>query len=377
MKQRIKPIDGLRAFAAFGVVWIHAWMFCGNPTFNFLSVDIFKLIAVVGNGVDFFFVISGFCMYLMIDKGALTVKNYLNFLYKRFLRIAPAFFTSVFVYAILLKINELEFLFWYNVIIHLLFLNNIFSDTLISGPFWSIGTEWHFYIILPVVILLCNRISLIKAVVTLSALSLIFFCFVNLGYFDISWWGNQIVVRFPEFGCGIIAAFLFLNNKKIPIFLSGTLGLLLAFGVLYLGRLMMFTPLLIRAGNFAFLLKTLSYTVMTAGFAFILYHVITLPSMLSKLLSNKILGYLGKISYSIYLWHSLAFIILWKFLYQENSSAPYVVVVFVIISFLSVILASISYKYLESFYFKRNDFSHENKVPELVSANTLLVSIKK
>lgn len=105
MKQRIKPIDGLRAFAAFGVIWIHSWIFCSNPSLNIFSIDFYKLIAIVGNGVDFFFVISGFCMYLMIDKNTFTLHTYFRFLYKRFLRIAPAFFASVIVYAVLIKIK--------------------------------------------------------------------------------------------------------------------------------------------------------------------------------------------------------------------------------------------------------------------------------
>ena len=56
MKQRIKPIDGLRAFAALGVIWIHAWMFCSNPALNIFSIDFYKIMAIAGNGVDFFFV---------------------------------------------------------------------------------------------------------------------------------------------------------------------------------------------------------------------------------------------------------------------------------------------------------------------------------
>lgn len=122
--------------------------------------------------------------------------------------------------------------------------------------------------------------------------------------------------------------------------------------VLYLGRIMMFTPLVVKAGSAGFILKTLSYTVMTSGFTFILYHVITRPSALSRFLSTPLLVYIGKISYSIYLWHSLAFITLWKLLYTNNPTAIKVVIVFVCVSILSVIFAAVSYKYLESFYFK-------------------------
>ena len=363
MKQRIKPLDGLRAFAALGVIWIHSWGFCSNPALNVFSVDFYKIIAIAGNGVDFFFVISGFCMYLMIDKNTFTINGYMHFLSKRFLRIAPAFFASVMVYALIIKTNNPQFDFWYNVLFHFLFLNNVVTSNTLSGPFWSIGVEWHFYMILPILIELSKRISIINAVILFSFFSLSFFCFANLGYFQVLWWENQVITRFPEFGCGIIAAHFFIKNYKIPKFLAGTIGLFLGFGVMYLGRIMMFTPFLLKIGSFAFIFKAISYTVMTTGFAFILYHVITIPSLLSKVLSYRVFSYLGKISYSIYLWHSLAFILLWKYIIQINKGALNVVIVFICISLLSVIIAHFSYKFLESFYFKKANRIRKKPMP--------------
>ncbi len=350
---RINPLDGLRAFSVFGVIWIHSWMASGNPGLMIGSLDFYKFMAIVGNGVDFFFVISGFCMYLMIDKNIFNINAYLHFLYKRFKRIAPAFFVSVIVYAFLVKIDDPQFPLYYTIFFHFLFLNNIVTGNTISGPFWSIAVEWHFYMVLPIIIVLGNRFSILKPVILFSILSIIFFCFVNLVSTDPLWWESQVLTRFPEFGCGIIAAYYFLKNKQIPKILRNAGGLFIGFMVMYLGRLMMFTPLLEKMGNTAFIFKAVSYTVMTAGFAFIMYHVITVPSLLSRILSTKLLTYLGRISYSIYLWHSLSFIILWKYLAQIKLGALNVVIVFMAISVLSVIIAHFSYKYLESFYFKK------------------------
>jgi len=295
-------------------------------------------------------------MYLMIDKKAPTVNWYLHFLFKRFLRIAPAFFASVLVYAVLIKINSAGFHFWYNVFFHFLFLNNVVSGVSISGPFWSIGVEWHFYMILPVLIAVGTRMSIVRAVILFSMASIAFFCIANLGYFDGLWWENQIVTRFPEFGCGIIAAYFFLEHKKIPKPFSGILGLVIGFIMMYLGRLMMFTPVLIATGKAAFIFKSISYTVMTTGFAFILYHVITIPSFLARILSTKVFAYLGKISYSIYLWHSLSFLILWNFLLKIGSGPFKVIPVFLAVTLLTIIIGHFSYRLLESFYFKK--FTH-------------------
>ena len=292
-------------------------------------------------------------MYLMIDKHLSTVSKYFHFLNKRFFRIAPAFFASVIVYAAIIKTQHPAFQFWYNVFFHFLFLNNVVTGNTISGPFWSIGVEWHFYMILPLVLLLGKKITMLNAVFLLSIISLSFFFFINTNQLNVLWWENQILTRFPEFGCGIIAAICYLGGRKIPGFLMGLPGLLVGFIVMYLGRLMMFTPFLLNAGNLGFISKTLSYTIMTAGFGFIMYHVITLPSMLSRILSTRVLTYLGRISYSIYLWHSLAFIILWPFLTRLNFGSWTPLFVFAAVGMLTVFIAHFSYKLLESFYFKR------------------------
>src|SRR6476661_3187662 len=183
---RIRALDGLRTIAAFGVLWIHAWSFYGNPDLN-IGFDIFQLMAIGGNGVDFFFVISGFCMYLVLSAKEITIKQYLLFLYRRFLRIAPAFYASVVVYAVLIKLNDPGYPMFGNVLFHFLFLNNITGNN-ISGPLWSIGTEWHFYMFLPFLLLAANRFSLLTAIGFLSFLSVAFFMIVNLGYLSYEWW---------------------------------------------------------------------------------------------------------------------------------------------------------------------------------------------
>ncbi len=363
MKSRILPLDGLRTFAALGVVWIHIWSFYNNPALLLFGIDFYKAIAFVGNGVDFFFVISGFCMYLMIDKN-FSSKAYFNFLYKRFIRIAPAFFVSVIVYASILKYNDPSFNFWYNVLFHFLFLNNIVTGNVISGPFWSLGTEWHFYMLLPFLITLSHKFSLIKATLLFSVLSIFLFCIVNLGYLDFDFWEKQIVIRFPEFAIGIMAAYYFLNNKKLPVFFSNTKGLVIAFMILYLGRFLQYEPFLDNLGSIAFISKSIAPFIMCIGFGIVLYHVITNKSSLSTLLSKKIIVHLGKISFSIYLWHSLSIYLLRNILHGFNFGNANPIFGFLLILIITVCIAQLSYFFFESFYFK---FSNNNykKIPNI------------
>ena len=365
MNSRIQPIDGLRTFAAFGVIWIHSWSYFGNPAINVFSVDLYQLVAILGNGVDFFFVISGFCMYLMTRKKQFTAVAYLSFLYKRFLRIAPAFYLAVLVYALLIKIGNPGFAFGYNVFFHLLFLNNVVTGNSISGPFWSIGTEWHFYLVLPLFVYLSFKYSLVKAVVICSIASLVFFAIVNMGYLSYGWWESQVLVRFPEFAVGIIAAWCFINEYKLPGWLKGAKGVVIAIAIMYLGRLMKFTPVVTYAGEAGFILKTLADTIMTTGFGILMFHAITEPGRLAKWLSGSIITWLGRISFSIYLWHSLAFIILHSWLQQLTFGNMNPVAGFVLVSLLTIFISYFSYKYLEAFYFRLRP-----KEPEIIPLAT-------
>jgi peptidoglycan/LPS O-acetylase OafA/YrhL len=63
---RISEIDGLRAVAVLGVLYVHVWSFgCGTVGMHVGPIDINRVMSLFGTGVDLFFVISGFCMYMM------------------------------------------------------------------------------------------------------------------------------------------------------------------------------------------------------------------------------------------------------------------------------------------------------------------------
>src|SRR5258708_18228201 len=109
---RIKALDGFRAIAVLGVLWAHIWMFFVNPSFKILNVDVAALMSFWGIGVDLFFVISGFCMYLMYmsQTNGFSWRNYLEYIKRRWLRIAPAFYAAIAVYGLVtVNINFQQF----------------------------------------------------------------------------------------------------------------------------------------------------------------------------------------------------------------------------------------------------------------------------
>lgn len=150
MKNRILPLDGWRTIASLGVVWIHAWTMVGNPALNLFGINVFKPLAIVGNGVDFFFVISGFCLYLILKDKPITVAVYKTFIKNRWLRIGPAFYVcsiiSLFVLHRTFGLVQLKIL-----LTNLFYLSNIIPlngnpNSNIVAPFWSLAVEFQFYI---------------------------------------------------------------------------------------------------------------------------------------------------------------------------------------------------------------------------------------
>jgi len=187
---RIAPVDGLRAVAVLGVIWIHNWLASGSPLVSPISaggmkLDVQRFFALFGTGVDLFFVISGFCMYLMYvhKEEAWAWKTYKGFMKRRWLRLAPAFYIAALVYAIGYWRPGAAFP-WRDLLAHATFTHTLLKNTnQIACPFWSLATEWHFYLILPPLIWAAGRWGFGRVFIGLAVLSLGF----ASGFFNKRW----------------------------------------------------------------------------------------------------------------------------------------------------------------------------------------------
>jgi peptidoglycan/LPS O-acetylase OafA/YrhL len=351
---RIAPLDGLRTFAAFGVIWIHSWTYSNNPSLQVWHIDLARVIAILGNGVDFFFVISGFFMYMVLNKIELSGASYLGFIKKRWFRIAPAFYVSAIVYAAFFFIQDAHYRLIYNLFINFTFSGNLVANGNIVGPFWSLGTEWHFYLLIPFLFWKGSGVSFLKRLAVLSGISIIFFLLVSARVLDEGFWKPQVITRFIEFGWGSLAAYGYKRQLSLPVWMRGYRGgIVFSLAVMYTGRIFMTTEIVQWLPRLGWILRGFAEPVMTAGFAWLMYIVITENNPLSRFLSLPPLSYLGRISYSVYLWHSLPMILLERFpvrtLYHNVANPVWV---FAVVSAATVIIAHFSYKFLEEPYFK-------------------------
>jgi peptidoglycan/LPS O-acetylase OafA/YrhL len=348
-----KSIEFLRTFSALGVVWIHVWTFFVNTSLNFISVDLFKVISFVGNGVDFFFVISGFLMFMALQSKSFSIFTYWTFIKKRFLRIAPLYYVSILVYFLVFNYVLNHRVEIKSVIINTLFLNIYFKDN-IAYTFWSLATEWGFYLIVPFLFFFKD---LKRRVITFSFLVLLsLICLFQLEeHTELFLTPDMPLTLFFEFGWGILIGFILTNEKwKAKIQITQTwFHLLLGFSILYLGRVMRLTEVVQRTGEFSILFKVFSGPVMTFGFAYIMYMLISKHGKFSGFVEHRVFQFLGKLSYGVYLWHVL-FISFLPYLFKQTDGPYIMILAFLLVLICSIVLSYASYQLIEKRYFNSN-----------------------
>ena len=287
-------IDGLRALAILSVVFHHA----GVP---FLPGGF--------TGVDIFFVISGYLIggqiYAAIRSGSFT---YLRFYQRRARRILPAFYAVLlfsFVAALVLlspaearlfardafaaTLSASNISFWR--------FNNYFDPRSSLRPLlmtWSLGVEEQFYLVIPLLIALLARLRprlVLPSIVIVCALSLL------LAAHDVGLAPTQAFYRLFdrawELGIGVALAVFELDSR--PLRLSGPLTNFAAFSglALLLAPFFLLTPLTPFPG-----LAALPSVLGTA-------ILIAFPASFvnRRLLALAPLVFIGRVSYSWYLWH--------------------------------------------------------------------------
>lgn len=172
-RERIFILDSLRGIAALIVVFHHVFKL-NNDIFNsFFKENSFALIflqwisSLNHPAVIFFFVLSGFVIYLSSKKlDFQKPKDLYSYFYKRFCRILPLYWIAIFFSFLLgIFVNKLDDKSFssFTLIGNLLFLQT--SDKIIpfwfepygkNGPLWSLAYEMFFYLFFPVFILLAK-----------------------------------------------------------------------------------------------------------------------------------------------------------------------------------------------------------------------------
>ncbi|MDY3090438.1 MAG: acyltransferase family protein [Porphyromonas sp.] len=335
-------IDGLRAIAVLSVVIFHlhgAWLPSG-----FL-------------GVDIFFVISGFLItsiiYRDIQGGSFTFKD---FYLRRIKRILPVFFvvlfTAILVGIFLMPVENNFVELKKSALASTFFAANLyfmrgggyFDPNLEDKPFlhiWSLSVEEQFYFVFPILLILLLRYEWSRKykypiLLSLGAATL-GLSFVSLEPLGIDWDTYYMPhLRVPEMLVGALLAMAWSDGllRKFEDKLASRLSLL-CLAVLFVCFFLtgVFVPPFFPG------VASLIPCIAAAG----LLYLNAQPTSSSRLLSNAFVVWIGKISYSLYLWHWV--VLAWfRYVYGVGPLEPQQLVV---ASLLMLFLSVLSYYFVE------------------------------
>jgi peptidoglycan/LPS O-acetylase OafA/YrhL len=292
-----KQIDGLRWFAVLGVLITHFLHF-DNVYINRIPF---------GQGVNLFFVISGYLItkILLINKEKVNLKESDNskviktFYFRRFLRIFPIYYLTIFFLLVINFQNTKDVWVWLVTYTTNFYVSNDHLPYIGSfNHLWSLAVEEQFYLIWPFVILFSPKKHLEKIIVGIILMSLIFKIFY-LVYFGYSTAINALTISCADsLGFGALIAYWSLYRvsliDKINKFKFAILLSLLPF-IYFIIYPRKFDFIVITGNNFLFSIFAFFIVIKASQMKF---------SFFTKfLLENGIAVHLGKISYGIYLYH--------------------------------------------------------------------------
>jgi peptidoglycan/LPS O-acetylase OafA/YrhL len=374
----LAPVDGLRGLAVTGVVLFHLLVLRRETSDPWIGAvvghSMLEPIAGAGFlGVDLFFLISGFLLAMPWFVHARQGKprpSIREFYRRRVMRIVPAYYVHlVLLFAIVLPL-ALGAAYWkrdlyvyaFNAVMHGLFLHNttpLTSGSMgVNGALWTLAVEAQFYLILPLVALVSVRAPLATLVVSIvvailwrigSAVDLAPLVALEL-WIGTPWqWPEEVVRRLllyqlpsylGHFALGIFMGGAWLrwrDGERSPVqryalhaTLLGALGML--YWVIAVNGLLW--------GRQTWLVHTLALGIV------LFWSVASGSPIAQSVLGRGPLAFIGRISYSMYLYHLPLLLLFNKYAAAGWLSVPLYLAVLAAVAWLS-------WRYVEQPYLRR------------------------
>lgn len=348
VKLYLPGLNGIRAVAALAVLFSHMWApfgdwGIGDPAFS---------IPWPSGPVTTFFVISGFLItYLLMNEVGKTGDVSIGKFYmRRILRIWPLYYGYLVLALIIVAAfkGEINSAAWF----YTFFSGNI-SHALGIGiipiyHFWSLGVEEQFYAWYPWMVKF-NKKHILYVVCGLCVL----------------WFGTKLGIYFFA-GKGL--AYRIFSITQFDCMMLGAAGAIMYYrGTEWFKRLCS-NPYMAIAGWVLFFgsglyAKYIPAPIRTEYVAIISLLVIMAGLVYKPILENKVMNYLGKISYGIYVIHPLLLYVATRLLGGRLASAnatlcgggAIFVMIFTVVTGLTIGLAALSYKYFEMPFLQKKD----------------------
>lgn len=300
----IPEIDGLRAIAIIQVVFFHIYIYIKYKTGYANNIDennILVLFAKNGHqGVELFFVISGFIIALPYIKGrALQIGDFYK---KRLVRILPPYYITliIFLTLYLLQHQKDQQQIFDQFLASITFLSNlILGKATSTNPVgWSLEVEIQFYLLLPLITLLLKLKNNTVYILLLAIIAIGPILNYSLATKELY---PSLLNYIHFFFLGILIAKLYIAKQAI------------SFGVI--------TELVIASSAllcmFILDFSSIQRIYLHLILLFILFYLTLNSDFLKKIFGNKILATIGVLSFSIYLIHYQLIAIFGEFIFNH------------------------------------------------------------
>jgi peptidoglycan/LPS O-acetylase OafA/YrhL len=252
-------------------------------------------------GVLFFFVLSGYLITTLLHReknrnGFIDLKK---FYMRRFLRLFPALAIFLLAVCLLMGVNLLVGIPWYEIAVCVFYVRNIFGRSDSLGHLWSLSLEEQFYSVWPVTV---KHISAKR----LPAVTLWLVLLISV------WRGCAIFFNLFDYNTGVyyLRPYFRFDSILIGCWLAAWLSQAELRNTRRLRSLLRFTPLpvcfaltvgwTLFAEQFA---KPVFISVQMALTLLVLCHIIlNTDRTASRIFRSNWLRFFGKISYGLYLW---------------------------------------------------------------------------
>jgi peptidoglycan/LPS O-acetylase OafA/YrhL len=283
--RRIDRLDGIRTIAIAMVATAHLGLW-GNGWI----------------GVPLFFVLSGFLITGILRRDRAAISFWTPFYIKRATRILPPLMVALIIAAVFFSIP------WRKLGLYYVFFGANIAEALHRGEsgglgvLWSLAVEEQYYLLWPFAVRFLDRRHLIHLLVVL----LLFEPVLRAAFTPLfnSMWPIYFLTPFQLDGlaAGSLLAILLEDaaaTERLRKW-SGKVALLLVVLFAALGRFPIFN---VGANSIAF--NSLGYSLVSLAAVSFVAYVLLQQAIVSKVLSNSSIVFIGTISYGIYLFHAL------------------------------------------------------------------------
>jgi len=275
-------LDALRGIAVLGVIIVHASL---NLRLGLIAAFLFA----GQRGVQLFFIVSAFTLFLSHDNRRNERHPTLNFFLRRFFRIAPMFYLAtalacLFAPDLAGPVGD--------VVLSLLFLHGITAHSIVHGAIagWTIADEAIFYMLLPLLFRMIRSFTtaLWWLVITIPVLYLSTQAIAHVSSPVTAEFATffSFPVEFPIFLIGIAVYFFWKEKLKGRIKNQSMSRLFIA------SSLSLFC-LALPSGNKTLYLSSLALALLVLGLSIFPWPILV----------NPFTRFVGRISFSVYLLH--------------------------------------------------------------------------